>query len=323
MTVEITGGSAEVTVGQKIKLGIKFNVGWGALQSVEWTIPGTYVKDYDGDGQLKAKKTDLPAADLKKPTIEFYWVDGADGRSVKANCEFRASSGKTTKKEVTATFDVKAPTMDKFAAATDQVRLRPAPPAATQRISFGDPAIAHGIRWDWKITVPGTHDGYVKDVQTIKIDNVAVTTAGVKMVRAVPGTTKASPDYHLDTDNPYSLPGDYPPCPGFPHKIAKGGSFADTSTIDTPSNPVAGYKHLKIDRDFRYYIMYRPDTPGAIWVPVAKAEWNCHGEADLDPKTGKWALKGTSGGITSAGAATTEFPEFTSNSKLHAFVVEK
>lgn len=323
MAVEITGGSGEVTVGQKIKLGVKFTQSWGMLQSVEWTIPGVYVRNYDGDGTMKAKKTDVPPEALKKPTIEFHWVDGGAGRAVKAKCVFKSLTGTETTKEISATFDVKAPVMDKFAATTDRVRLRPAPPAATQRISFGDPVIQHGIRWDWKITVPSTHDGWVKDVQTIKIDNVAVTTAGVRMVRAVPGTTKTSPDYHLDTDNPYSLPNDYPPCPGFPHKVAKGASFADTSTIDTPSNPVQGNKYLKIDRDFRYYVMYKPDTPEAIWVPVAKAEWNCHGEANLDPATGKWSLTGTSGGITSAGAPTTEFPEFTSNCKLHKFVEEK
>lgn len=323
MALEITGDSGEVTVGQKIKLGVKFTKSWGALESVEWTIPGVFVKGYNGDGKMTAKKTDVPPADLKKPTIEFYWVDGGDGRKVTAKCKFRYAAGKTTEKEVTATFDVKAPTMDKFAAVTDRVRLRPAPPAATQRISFGDPAIRHGIKWDWKITVPDTHDGYIKDVQTIKIDNVALTTAGKRMVRAVPGTTKTSPDYHLDTENPYTLAGDYPPSPGFPYKVTKGGSFAETNTIDTPSNPVADKTYLKIDRDFRYYVMYKPDTPDAIWVPVAKAEWNCHGEANLDPKTGKWSLTGTSGGITSAGAATTEFPEFTSNSKLHKFVEEK
>ena len=130
------------------------------------------------------------------------------------------------------------------------------------------------------------------------------------------------PEYNLDTDNPYSLPGDYPPCPGFPTAVTAGGSFSDTSTFDSPSNPLAGFTHVTIDRWFRYYLMYKPDKPDAIWVPVGKAEWKCVGTADLNAATGTWSLTGASSGITAPGVVTTEFPTYTSNSKLHGYVDE-
>jgi hypothetical protein len=318
MSVEITGKKAAVAIGEQIKLGVKYTKEWGTLKSVKWTIPDTIVRNYT-DGAVTAVVTPVDAAEKEKTTIVFHWVDAADGRTVTADCVF-TSAGKEKKKSISSTFDVKGPTLDKFAAATDTVSLFPA--GAPTRVGFGKGAAVPGIKWDWKVTVPSLCDAYIKDVQTIKHENRATTLAGVKKVRAIPGTKVPPPGYNLDTDNPYSLPGDYPPCPGFPTKVAAGGSFADTSTFDSPSNPLAGFKHVTIDRWFRYYLMYKPDKPDAIWVPVAKAEWKCVGTADLNVTAGTWSLSGAASGITAAGAVTTEFPTYTSNSKLHPYVDE-
>lgn len=316
MAIEITGQKTDVSVGEKISVGVKYTKEWGVLKSIEWSIPGTIVKNYV-DTQNSAQVTQVGPADKKKFTLDFYWVDGADGRVVEAKCVFTSSS-KDVNKTVSATFNVKAVTLDKFDAKTDSVKLAPA--AAPTRVGFGERGVTPGIQWDWKVTVPKTGDGYVKDLQTIRINNRQTTTGGVKQVRALPGTKVPPPGYNIDTDNPYSLPGDYPPCVGFPHKVASGASFSDNSTFDTPSNPLAGMTRVVIDREFKYFIMYKPDKPDSIWVPVAKAEWNCRGAAELH--VGWWQLVSPSGGVTSKGTVTTEFPSGSGNSKNVQFVNE-
>jgi hypothetical protein len=312
MAVEITGGKKEKTVGEKIELKVNYTKEWGVLKSVEWTIPGTVVRNYT-DNATKAEVTQLPDADKKKLTpLVFYWVDGADGRKVEAKCVF-TSAGKDTDKTLSATFDVKAPAASPFSGTVDTVGLDPA--AAPTYLKFG--IAKEGIKWDWKITVPSTHDGWVKDVQTVQVKRKRTTAAGKKQVWTIPGTKVPPPSDQLDTDNPYSLAGDYPPCPGFPQKVSAGGSFSDKSTFDSPATPLPGMKAKSLDDTFQYFLMYKPDTPDAIWVPIAKAGWHCKGSATVDA-AGTWTISGagTGGG---AGAATTDFPLFTSNAKLNTW----
>jgi hypothetical protein len=274
MAVEITGHTAEVAVGQKIRLGVKYTKEWGILKSVEWVIPGVIVKDYTWN-QNKAEVKEIKAADKKKFTIEFYWVDGADGRKVEAKCVF-TSTGKDINKTISATFDVKAPKLDKFDAATDVVGLKPS--GSPTYLRFG--ISKAGIKWNWKVTVPGTVDGYLKDVQTIKTITKQTRSDGKKQVWTISGTKVPPTHVQLDTDNPYSLPGDFHATKGFPKKVSAGASYRDDYSLDSPGNPLAGKRQFVHDK-FKYYIMYKPDEPDAIWVPVAKAEWHWKGEAKL------------------------------------------
>jgi len=316
MAVEITGQKAEVSVGEKITLGVKYTKEWGILKSVEWTIPGKIVKDYK-DNQTSGKVTEIKEADkksTKKFTIDFYWVDGGDGRVVEAKCVF-TSAGKDTNKTISATFDVKAPKLDndKFNATTDVVDL--VPPAAPSSLKFG--VTKAGIKWDWKVTLPSTVDGYVKDVQTIKTITKQTTTGGTKQVWTISGTKVPPADMQLDTSNPYRLPGDFGAPHGFPKKLSAGITYSDNYSVDSPRTPLAGAKRVFTHDQFKYYIMYKPDKPNAIWVPIAKAEWYWKGEAAFGTGTGKWKLVSKGGGITSSGASTKEFPKYDSNVKYN------
>jgi len=69
VTVEITGKTGTVSVGELMDLGVKYTKEWGVLKSVEWTIPGKVVSDYV-DGASTAKVTPLADADKKKFTVK-------------------------------------------------------------------------------------------------------------------------------------------------------------------------------------------------------------------------------------------------------------
>lgn len=316
MAIEITGQSGDVPVGEKIKLGIKYTVDWGVLKSIQWTVPGKIVKDYQDDIS-KAVLTDFPPADLTKLTLEFYWVDGGDGRTVEADCVF-TSAGKDNNKKITATFNVKAPTLDKMDFKVGTIALQPTAAAPT-RVKFSGP----GIKWDWKVTVPAVCDGFLKDIQTIQTITKLTLTAGTKQVYAVPGTKVPPADVQLDTANPYTQSDIFPI--NFPVKVAKGASYSDKDTGDSPATPLSGNKYTFTHDHFKYYILYKPDTstrpgtPSAIWVPVAVASWFWKEETTL--AGGTWTLT-KDNSPDGSGAATTEFPIYTSNVKDNAMVNE-
>ncbi len=322
MSTEITGQKLTVTVGEKMTLHPKFIDGYAVLTSVEWTIPGTIVKNYT-DGATKAEKKEIEASDKKLLYISFYWVDGGDGRVVEAKCKYWSWKDGVTNKTVTATFDVKAPKLDNFNATTSTVGLDP--PASPTSIRFGKASVINpGIKWDWKVTVPSTVDGHIKDVQTLQTITKQTTGAGIKQVFTISGTKVPPTHVQLDTTNPYSYPGDFHATKGFPQKVSAGNSYVDNYTLDSPGSPLVGLRQYRNDR-FKYYIMYKPDKPDAIWIPIAKAEWYWTGEAVEIPMpvlsgspptitiSKKWILTSGAGGITSAGASTTEFPEYQSS----------
>jgi len=110
-----------VCVGQKISL--KGKVEPSTMTGTwQWIIPGTVVKDYKKEplsgppaGRTKAWVVPLTAADKEQSTIEFYWVDGGDGRGV--TLTWTESSGEISCSD-DAGFDVKRPSLDSFTSET-------------------------------------------------------------------------------------------------------------------------------------------------------------------------------------------------------------
>jgi hypothetical protein len=288
-------------VGEKIELTARYKSRCSQC-SVRWTIPGTVVKGYQ-DNRTKAVVTDLEAVAKVRIVVAFYWVDGAAGRIVSVRCSCGVGSA-------SATFDVKAPTIDKFDSTTDVVNLN----SRGTRIEFGNSDLRGqqpGIKWHWKVTVPAGGDGFLKDVQLINPKTrFVMTDSGKKKVTTIPGLKTPPGVYQLDTNNPYSGPGNYTGV-SFPAKVAAGASYADDATYDTPGQPVSGLSSLSLEDKFQYFILYKPDAPDAIWVPVGMAEWSWSVEAKSSGTT--WPLLSKDSTQNPSGKGTTKFPVYTSN----------
>jgi hypothetical protein len=297
-------------VGEKIVLVVRIKSGSCGIGDVLWTLPGAIVKDYQ-DNSTTAKVTLMDPADKTKTSIAFYWVDGADGRNVSVSCVC-TGSGANTNKSTTATFDVKAPTLDKFDSVTATVQFDDAAAPAWVRfgVTTGGIITTSGIKWNWKVTVPTGVDGFLKDVQTIQ-DITKRTASGKKQVWTFAGTKVPPTHVQLDTTNPYSMPGDFHATKGFPQKVTAGTSYTDDYTSDSPGTPLAGTTAKSVHDTFRYFIMYKPDTVDAIWVPVAVADWSW--EAEATSAAGAWTLVAKNSSTNPSGSVTTTFPEYKSN----------
>jgi hypothetical protein len=341
--VELTVGHREVTVGEPISLSIEplpflASATFSAL-STQWNIPGAVVKRYVHTLEI-GKVIRLTDQDRRYSSITFYWIDGGDGRKVTAECVVQSRFKQTNVTVVFSwIFDVKAPTL---------LYLKdPRPPAQRghTRIgrSRGKPALEFtapdvemrrgrvvqrgpGTRWDWSILVPQNHDGEVKDLQTLYgtrqftrylgPDNDKTTTATfrVKKNDVVPPLVEMPgadpPRGYLVLD---ALPGDEPRYgPEYPRPVKTGSPDGDIgagpdSPDNTLGNPESQARFFVHER-FKYFLMFKSNKTGSIWVTVGMAQWYWKGNVVSDRRT--WRLKEAKGGVLKQGLATAELPVY-------------
>jgi hypothetical protein len=314
----------EVAVGERIVLDLK-NVPLASLiLDVRWSVPGNAVKFYWGN-RHKAKVTKLRKVDLKKTRLILHWVDAAQNREVRARVTWKFF-GTQRRRDYIFPFDVKAPSLDHFRAKTDAPRITKERRLMVLR--FGQLSGEPGIDWDWQVTMPAKHGGWVRDLQTVQIrrDKVQLLRRGRRTTRKL---TWKHPNmdrhWQLDqdfadegTEATYSAPGFYLPIK-FPAKVGAGKTFQNNATFDSPADSLwpLDVRHFVHDA-FNYYILYKADKQGAIWVPIAKAEW--FWKAEAVKRRSRWRLKLKDGGVSSKGAATSEFPIYESNVNKNEYI---
>ena|GEM_PF-2131506 len=266
------GPVREVSVGQRILLDLSKTAFAAKIDKVKWTIPGKIVRGYDGTVN-DAKLFELTETDLQQTKITFFWVDAADGRTVRA--KIRTTSG--ADEEYVVVYNVKGPKVTAFTAKVDVTRLEKRGGLTGMR--FGKLIVSPGIKWDWNITLPTTHAGYIKDVQTVLVDRSRIMSLKPggketqKWVWKHPKKTKPhlQLDGHSDGQAAYTA-GLYEP------KFDPGYSFHNQGTSDSPHTDLPSLaRTVSINDQFTYFIMFKPATDNpydAIWVPVAKAKWS-------------------------------------------------
>jgi V8-like Glu-specific endopeptidase len=262
-----------VAVGERVTIDLAKTSFAAKLDKVKWTIPGRVVRRYDGTVN-DSKLFELTDSDLEQPKISFFWVDPGDGRNVYATVKTKSGAVEV----FLAPFDVKGPKLDRFTAKTGITQIEKRAGLTGMRFGRILPRGKEGIRWEWQVTMPATHAGFVKDVQTVLNDRWKIQrlrpggTATRKLVWKHP--KKTDPNVQLDghdgTEAVYT---------GGIHgvKIDAGKSSIDIKTSDSPHTSIERLdKTVSVNDQFTYYIMFKPATAkaeDAIWVPVAKAKW--------------------------------------------------
>jgi hypothetical protein len=276
----------EVAVGQRVVLDLNDFEFARESHDIRWTIPGTVVRGYDGTVK-HAKLFTLTDVDLTRPKISFFWVDAADGRIVRAR--FRLKSGGLG--QVVFNFDVKGPRVNHFTAKTDVTRLEKR--AGLTAMRFGKLIEAPGIKWNWKITMPPNHAGFIKDVQTVLHDRTRILSLkpGARETRKRVWRHPSRTGPHVQLDGHADGQAGYTPRL-YEEKRGAGGSFTNERTSDSPHTVLPSpVKTVSVNDQFTYYIMFKPaadKAQDAIWVPVAKANWSWKATAMQRDK--KWVL---------------------------------
>jgi hypothetical protein len=332
----------EVVVGQQITLDINdFGFAGVDIDYVGWEINGKAVKSYVADRKGVILKP-LTTADREKNPLVFYWIEAGPGKTAR----FVASGTKGStkyKQDLTITFDVKGPTLDYLKAAkTIGPCLLPKPrkgvkiqPGEIYCKKSGEAAVGIGfhIKWDWKVTMPANYGGSVKDVQTLvqgRHRTQAKSGSRDKVKQAFINPNKKQAHTQFDQaltdagqDAVYSAKGYFTGLE-LPTSVGAGKSFANDKTYDTPTIVIQkADQSYSIDETFKYYILFKPQTPNSIWVTVGKIEWFWKIEAVK--KGSGWIVKPGSkpkGEVSTAGAATSELPSYESNVSYNAWIDE-
>lgn len=185
---DITGTTHNVIVGQKISLTAEILPAGTSTTNNQWTIPGTRIANYvvqytDQLSPTTATVTSL--TNLTATSVDFYWVDGADGRTV--TFSFKVS-GKSF--NAGATFNVKRPTTQ-ITSTTGAVSINTA--FGNLEMSFGTPT-ARGIVFSGEVSIPQGFSGDTQWVQVVTISKTRTLTDG---------TVQTASGSGLDTYYPY------------------------------------------------------------------------------------------------------------------------
>lgn len=286
---QILGAPDKVAVGQRVELDLTKSPFAAMLDKVRWTIPGRRVRSYDGSLR-NSKLFELTDADLERPKISFFWVDAADRRTVRAS--IRTKLGPNI--DLVAVFDVKGPRMNHFIGKTNVTRIEKRAGLTGMRLgNLEGPPDRRGIRWNWEITMPPTHAGYIKDVQTVLQDRsqIQLLKPGGKETRTLiyRHPAKTNPHVQLDghSDNQAAYTAGL-----YEEKREAGKSFSNIGTSDSPHTGLMSLATtVSVNDQFTYFIMFKPATDkaqDAIWVPVAKATWFWKATARQQNK--KWVV---------------------------------
>ena len=341
-------GRSEVLVGERIALStLPLLVGLvtGSLvRSVRWTVPGTAVKNWEATmspiERAHGTVTPLTSPDMSKRDIAFYWVDGGEGRQVSAECVvYSAALLKSFPLVIQWTFDVRRPWAKLCRSADPTLRGKSRignSRATTRKQEFleytGAPRLSRptrigsvprlaGIAWDWEVRMPRTKaGGNIKDFQTLwgyvtmtepKVGGGArrwVWRRRGKDLRSRPGFDPPKGSLVADVvpqpDEPrYGPEFPWPLTPG----ATESGGAAGADAPDRLLSP--RWSSLSVNYLFEYWLLFKPRTPDAIWVPLVKAQWRW--KATAIRVKGRWrVIDGGSGAVSPCGSTTVDFPVF-------------
>jgi hypothetical protein len=264
-----------VIVGQHIGLSMSVEPPGATVSNRQWTVPGTRVANYvvPPGG---ATGTLTPLTNLSNESVNFYWVDGGDGREVTISATVQGVPVNNK-----ATFNVKRPTVSNMTINTGEVQLTGAWPDG-YGMWFGVPTRV-GISFSANVSIPS---GFTGNLQWVQIWD--------KRRRIVnSGIWYSSIGIGLDSQYPYATGNQANDSPG----LAFGSDFTRVITNDS---------------FFMFYMFQPTGVPGtSIWVPLKIIPWGYDGEA---LKSGSsWAIINFFNPTNVVAFDTTDFPTWTQN----------
>lgn len=258
-----------------------------AIGSWQWTIPGTRVEGYDvvddaSIGESSGETNELTEDECQTANVCFHWVDGGNNRLV--SCSTIVQSVTHT---VVAKFDVEGI-------------------VSTFTCTIGDVGVDEW--WgsgDWRL-----HFGWISALSNANgpegiefAYSASSPPAGTFKMRQL--ITSVTHKKQMTADGTW--------------KIASGSDYLDTNlfmpdAVDSPCSEglTQSYLNYETSTTFSTWLMYKPDSTGAIFVPLRKIDWFWSGKATRSGTT--WSLTASekpSAALTST--TTVDFPEWTHN----------
>jgi len=259
---DITGQTTNVVVGQQIILYGNYTLPSGvSVNSQSWSVPGTTV----GGFNTASTNGGPTATNFSQQSTTFYWVVAASSQTV----TFTLNLSDNTHPAATTTFNIAAPTSPGVATQLGQVNITPGP-----ELQFGNLATP-GIKLTASATPPSGYSNSFVWVQVNTNDALLITLNNNTSQTCNWATTPPGGDPYLDTSYPYDT---------------------HTSTSDSPAAGLDSTTYKELIRNFAatMYLMWTPNLPNAIPVPMGYVSWNWSGDAVYNSSTQLWSVSGSS-----------------------------
>lgn len=315
-------------VGQFIELKAVADPDVTLRKSVWKPIPGNIIGSYTETTAMASPKP-FDADDLKKQTIDFYWIQDTKGSPVDirvdavfpvkaihcgSTCTGAEDEWGATDAESKA--DVVAPTGVSLSSQTGKVLVGADPSVGCiPALHFGfygtdtcpdEPTGPNGIRWTFRATAPKGGAGDLDATQLIERTDSRTALPGPGPNPAPPigthGQSLLDQCLHYGNDHDKHEP------------IAENASATYTSA-DSPDLPLADeWKTLEDTDSFSLYFVYKPSDEGGlsqassranIWIPLGLLHWNWAGTATNKGSRSNtnWKLSASSSSHNPSGVA--------------------
>jgi len=243
---DITNTSHDVIVGQQINLVAEVKPAGTTISSQQWTIPGNPIANYAVNFTCETCATSgtvTQLSSLNSSSETFYWYTGGDNRQVQYSATINGQQYSAT-----ATFNVKRPTAQVLATTPGSVAADQAD--GFWALHFGVPGLgnAHGINFSIQsLTIPTGFSGTTEWVQLV--------TNSTRTAQLNTGPQQTLQGSGLDTLYPYDT---------------------GNSTDDSPAQGLDcdHYSAYTVNDQFTMWLMFKPSTTGAIYVPLRKVDWS-------------------------------------------------
>lgn len=245
----VTNGSMDVIVGQKIGLEVRPDPAAYNFSNIQWTVPGTKVANYNPTTS-SAVPTDLTV--LNQATINYYWVDGGNNRQVSVSANI---GGKTY--TASTTFNVKRPIVQNIDATTGTIAADSNFNKPGTHLHFGNPNTTSGIVFSATVQKPS---GFTGDLAWVQVAHPVLRRYKENLF----GNWEKLDETGLDTDFPYAGP----------------YSGNTVSTSDSPGGELtSGYQRVEIADRYSMWLIFKPSGTDSIWVPLSRVDWGWNGVA--------------------------------------------
>ena len=246
--VDISGSTQDTIVGRKISLQGFMDPDADLEYAKAWNIPGTPIGGWVvAEDSTFADVEELYDESFIGDYINYYWVDGQDGRDV----TYAIYYGNKTD-DATTTFNVKRPTVS--VAVTHKSPTIDPNYFLGRALHIGNtPQGDHGIDFDFGTTLNEPTNFTGGDTEWIQLMNDR---RSVQM--------NALDWWHTTGSGLDQI--------GYPYP-----KDSNTAASDSPGMPVDNtYHKVKVDDSYVMYLMYKP-TGDACWVPMQSITWSWSG----------------------------------------------
>jgi hypothetical protein len=291
--VELGFTPTTVWVGDRMNLEIAganvTDVQWFGLTEAD-TFKHWGQEDGGAPSNSYAQEYELTAEDKDQREIAFHWVVNGM-KNVSANVNYiDPVTGVATAVMRRAEFDVKRPNAS---LASSTTAINPYDSAGEKQVVFGDKLNdEEGITFI-RVNDPqagGTYQWVQLTDHSMRIVQWNPEGQPVEYVRITAGFV---------LDNPY------------PYGQAVG-SLAWDSPSNTVQSPAGSITSLLRQDQFRMFLLWKPDTPGAQYVPLKVVAWEWGFLLDAGSPGGTWTLIGPYHSVNPPSQNTYEVPEWTS-----------